>query len=261
MQEVYNLGQTLLRLVLSGDIGKGHAGLLLHIDLRIALRDAAHETAAAPADAHAPHEEVHRAENHNDRQKERRAREQHTHDVKALSRHDRACLIELFGKIPVAVHAGRHIVARVFLSRRLCIKAYDRIADFGADNDFLIDHAEKVAVADLLGLRTATSSAERTDKAEEQKDDRKQEQHGHQEASASAALSAPVIAAVSGAAALGQILVLVIRFKVTAAQPAEKQLRLCFLYFPFVFCHKNKTFRRALPKRQAAHFILLFYLV
>ena len=67
MQEVDNFSQTLLRLVLTGDIGKGHAGLLLHIDLRIALCDTAHETAAAPADAHAPHEEVHRAENHNDR--------------------------------------------------------------------------------------------------------------------------------------------------------------------------------------------------
>ena len=119
---------------------------------------------------------------------------------------------------------------------------------------------EKVAVADFLALHTALSPAERANKVKDQKDDRQKEQQGHQEASASAALSAPVIAAVPGASALGQILVLIIGSSHRRAA-SRKQLRLCFLYFPFVFCHKNKTFRRALPKRQAAQIILLFYLV
>ena len=123
MQEVDNLGQTLLCLVLTGDIGKGNTGFLLHIDLRIALGDTAYETAAAPADTHAPNQEVHRDKNQNDRQKERRAREQQTADVKALPRHDRACLIELLGQVPVAVHARCHIVQGVFLALRFHVKA------------------------------------------------------------------------------------------------------------------------------------------
>ena len=110
MQKIDNLGQTLLRLVLTGDIGKGHTCLLLHIDLCIALGDTAHEAAAAPADTHAPNQKVHRDENQNDRQKERRAREQQTADVKALPRHDRARLIELLGQVSIAVHARCHIV-------------------------------------------------------------------------------------------------------------------------------------------------------
>ena len=49
MQKVDDLDEGFLRLILPGDIGKGDAGLLFHIDLRLALAHAAHAAQAAGA--------------------------------------------------------------------------------------------------------------------------------------------------------------------------------------------------------------------
>ena len=221
MQEVDNLGQTLLRLVFTGDIGKGHACLLLHIDLCIALGDTAHEAAPAPADTHAPNQEVHRDKNQNDRQKERRAREQQTSDVKALPRHDRARPIELLGQVSIAVHARCHIVQGVFLALRFHVKANYRIADFRRDNRLFIDAAQELRVRDLFDLRAVSPADEGQQYSEKQQEDRQQ----HEVLEQSAAKAAPAAIAVITRIAVLRILVLlvVLLFSVVAAHPARNQ--------------------------------------
>ena len=47
MQEVDDLDEGFLRLVLTGDVGKGDAGGFFHVDLRVGLADAAEAAEAA----------------------------------------------------------------------------------------------------------------------------------------------------------------------------------------------------------------------
>ena len=49
VQEVDDLDEGFLRLVLTGDVGKGDAGGLFHVDLRVGLADAAEAAEAAAA--------------------------------------------------------------------------------------------------------------------------------------------------------------------------------------------------------------------
>ena len=85
MKEVDDLDERFLRLVLTGHVCKGHTGLLFHVDLRLALTDAAE--AAAHLLRHAAHEKrEQRVHKHN---------RQHPRDEE---RHDRA---DLLGKVTV----------------------------------------------------------------------------------------------------------------------------------------------------------------
>ena len=66
MQEVDDLDERFLGLVLSGDVGKRDAGGLFHIDLRLALANAAN--AAAHALGHAAHQQAEQRVHDDDRQ-------------------------------------------------------------------------------------------------------------------------------------------------------------------------------------------------
>ena len=66
MQEIDDLDERFLGLVLTGDVGKRDAGGLFHIDLGLALADAA--DAAAHALGHAAHEKAEQRVHDNDRQ-------------------------------------------------------------------------------------------------------------------------------------------------------------------------------------------------
>ena len=69
MQEVDDLDKRFLGLVLSGDVGKRDAGGLFHIDLGLALADAA--DAAAHALGHAAHQQAEQRVHDDDRQQPR----------------------------------------------------------------------------------------------------------------------------------------------------------------------------------------------
>ena len=58
MQEINDLHERFLGLVLTGNVGKGHAGLLFHVDLGFVFADPADASEAASAHllGHAPHE-------------------------------------------------------------------------------------------------------------------------------------------------------------------------------------------------------------
>ena len=66
MQEIDDLDKRFLGLVLTGDVGKRDAGGLFHIDLGLALADAA--DAAAHALGHAAHQQAEQGVHDDDRQ-------------------------------------------------------------------------------------------------------------------------------------------------------------------------------------------------
>ena len=85
MKEVDDLDERFFRLVLTGHVRKRYAGLLFHVDLRLALADAA-ETAAHLL-RHAAHEK-----------REQRVHKHHRQHPRDEERHDRA---DLLGKVTV----------------------------------------------------------------------------------------------------------------------------------------------------------------
>ena len=77
MQKIDDLDKRFLRFVLTGDIAERHAGLLFHIDLGLALADAADGTKAAGSAAAARDDEAHeQAEQRQHQQWEQHPREQ-----------------------------------------------------------------------------------------------------------------------------------------------------------------------------------------
>ena len=152
MQEIDDLRQALLRLIFTGNVRKGHAGLLLDVDLRIALSDA-HNSAAA----HAAHHEVHQQKNEHKRQDKAQQGIEHGRRVRPLPGHIYVRVVKTGDEITVVVHPDG------VETNRFCISAHPGSGldlDLGiAYHDRIhlsrIDHLEKVCIGNLPGSALA----------------------------------------------------------------------------------------------------------
>ena len=88
MQEIDDLDKRFLRLVLTCNVGKRHAGLLFHRDLGLVLTEAAAETAAVAHALAQIAEQENGQENHGDREEQVQQRQQ-----------ERVCLLRKLGAV------------------------------------------------------------------------------------------------------------------------------------------------------------------
>ena len=153
-QEIDDLDERLLRLVLTCNVGKCHAGLLFHIDLGLVLTEAAAETAAVAHALAQIAEQENGQEDHGDREEQVQQRQQERvcllRKLGAVGDAERVELLGQLVRILIGDQAGVIIPLLLRLLRSLVLRE-----DHHAVVRFKRDLADLVFLEPLLELRIA----------------------------------------------------------------------------------------------------------
>ena len=148
MQEIDDLRQAFLGLIFSGDICKCHAGILLDVDLGVALSDAHDPAAADPA-----HHKVHKQQNHHEGKDKAQKRIQDRRSVRPFPGNIHACLVKAGDQIAVLIHPDgiKTDCLRISAGPRFRLDLDLGVPDHDRIHFSLIDHFEEMAIGNLSG--------------------------------------------------------------------------------------------------------------